>query len=129
MNFTTLGKYAHDALETLHTHYSYVEVPMFVIMPNHIHAIINIAEPKDKGISIPEIRMILGVVVGGYKQSVTRFARRNNIEFGWQKRYHDHIIRGVKDRDLIAAYIETNVQRWDSDCYHEQRSDVWPKDK
>ena len=120
MNFTTLGKYAHDALETLHTHYSYVEVPMFVIMPNHIHAIINIAEPKDKGISIPEIRMILGVVVGGYKQSVTRFARRNNIEFGWQKRYPDHIIRGAKDRDLIAAYIETNVQRWDSDCYHEQ---------
>lgn len=59
--------------------------------------------------SIPTIRTALGVVVGEYKQAVTCHARRNNIEFGWQSRYHDHIIRGTRDGNLISEYIENNV--------------------
>lgn len=118
MNFSIIGKFAHLALESLHTHYSYVEVPLFVVMPNHVHAIISIRESADAPGSIPTIRTALGVVVGGFKQSVTRFARRNSIDFGWQSRYHDHIIRGIKDGNKIAEYIENNVARWDSDCFN-----------
>lgn len=87
-------------------------------MPNHIHAIICIKEPADAPGCVPPIRTALGVIVGGYKQAVTRFARRNNIVFGWQSRFHDHIIRGLKDGNNIAEYIETNIARWDSDCYY-----------
>lgn len=47
MKFSEIGKYAHDALETLHTHYPYAETLLFVVMPNHIHAIIRITEPAD----------------------------------------------------------------------------------
>lgn len=118
MKFSEIGKYAHDALETLHTHYPYAETLLFVVMPNHIHAIIRITEPADAPGSIPTIRTALGVIVGGYKQSVTRFARRNNIEFNWQSRYHDHIIRGTTDGNNIADYILNNVARWDSDCFY-----------
>ncbi|MDE7148551.1 MAG: transposase, partial [Duncaniella sp.] len=105
-------------LETLHTHYPYAETLLFVVMPNHIHAIIRITEPADAPGSIPTIRTALGVIVGGYKQSVTRFARRNNIEFNWQSRYHDHIIRGTTDGNNIADYILNNVARWNSDCFY-----------
>lgn len=119
MHYTAIGKFAYEALNTLITHYSYVEVPLFVIMPNHVHAIICIREAEDSRGAIPQIRTLLGVVVGGYKQSVTRFARRNNIEFGWQGRYHDHIIRGANDGNRIAEYIENNPQRWNTDCYRE----------
>ncbi len=140
MIVSTVGKFAHYAMETLHTHYSYVEVPLFVVMPNHIHAIICIREntgnpaatnkddlpdahapvtqKSDAPGCIPTIRTALGVVVGGFKQAVTRFARRNSIEFGWQKRYHDHIIRGATDGNRIAEYIETNVARWSNDCFY-----------
>lgn len=118
MIYSQIGKFAYEALDTLSSHYSYAEVPLFVIMPNHIHAIIAIRERADAPGCIPTIRTALGVVVGGYKQSVTRFARRNNIEFGWQKRFHDHIIRGVIDGNKIADYIDTNVARWDTDCYN-----------
>lgn len=68
MFFSKLGQYAHNAMETLATHYSYVEVPLFVIMPNHIHSIIMIRQRTDAPGCIPTIRTALSVVVGGYKQ-------------------------------------------------------------
>ena len=118
MLLSALGKYAQDTIADLHSHYAYAQIPLFVIMPNHIHAIVCIREPADAPWCIPTIRTALGVVVGGYKQAVTRFARRNNIEFGWQKRFHDHIIRGAADGNRIADYITDNVLRWDADCFY-----------
>ena len=115
MYLSEIGQIADDALKTLHMHYNYVEVPLYIVMPNHIHAIIRI---KDAPGCIPTQRSALGVVIGGYKQSVTRSARRNGIDFGWQKRYHDHIIRGTNDGNNIADYIETNVIRWTTDCFY-----------
>ena len=45
------------------------------------------------------------------------FARRNNIEFAWQARYHDHIIRNSCDGNNISDYIKTNVERWANDIF------------
>jgi len=110
MHLSDLGMFAHNSLQELPSHYSYVEVPLFVVMPNHIHAIIAI-DPCEEA-NLPTIRTALGVVVGGYKQAVTRYARRNNIVFDWQSRYYDHIIRNASDGNQIADYIQTNVIRW-----------------
>ncbi len=125
MRYSKIGEVAKQLMETLHGHYNYVEVPLFVVMPNHIHAIISICERADSSHNnedapgcIPTVRTALGVVVGGYKQSVTRFARRNNIEFAWQSRYHDHIIRGYRDSNNITEYIKNNVAHWACDCYY-----------
>lgn len=118
MRHSAIGKVAYKALESLHTHYSYVEVPLFVVMPNHIHAIITIRESTDAPGCIPTVRTALGVIIGGYKQSVTRYARRNGIVFGWQIRYHDHIIRGARDGNMISEYIKNNVVHWENDCFY-----------
>lgn len=37
----------------------------------------------------------------------------------WQKSYHDHIIRGMADYEKIWEYIDTNVIRWEKDCFYE----------
>ena len=121
MKYSEIGEIACKGLEELYTHYKYVEVPLYVVMPNHIHAIFCIKEPADAPGCIPTVRTALGVVVGGYKQSVTRYARRNNIKFGWQKRFHDHIIRGARDGNRIADYIESNVAKWAYDRYNEMK--------
>ena len=119
MLLSPIGIVAQKNLEDLSIHYSYVEIPLFVIMPNHIHAIICIRKPKnDSSSGIPTKRSGLSVVIGGYKQSVTMYARRNNIDFGWQGRYHDHIIRGINDANKITDYINNNIARWDMDCYY-----------
>ena len=35
----------------------------------------------------------------------------------WQRSYHDHIIRGQNDYDKIWEYIDTNVIKWEQDCF------------
>ena len=36
----------------------------------------------------------------------------------WQRSFHDHIIRNQKDYDMIWEYIDTNVLRWEKDCFY-----------
>ena len=118
MHYSELGNVANQKLATLEQHYRYVEVPLYVVMPNHIHIIIHIQESAATHGPIPQIRSLLSVAIGGYKQSVTMYARRHNIDFGWQGRYHDHIIRGLHDGNTIAEYIRNNPSRWDTDCFN-----------
>ncbi len=121
MKQTVIGRYAVRCLKELHTHYTYVIVPQYVVMPNHVHALIVIRERADAPGSIPTVRTLLGVVVGGFKQSVTRYARRNSIEFGWQSRFHDHIIRDSFDGNKISEYITNNIARWDIDRFNDKQ--------
>ena len=57
-------------------------------------------------------------MIGGFKQSVTRYANANSISFAWQTRFHDRIIRDCDEINRIAEYIENNVARWESDEFH-----------
>lgn len=120
MTFTPIGEYCKLQLEQVGMHYPYAEIPLFVVIPNHLHAIICIDSgvKRTHGPCVPTVRTALSVVVGGLKRAVTMFARRNNIDFGWQSRYHDHIIRGSADGNKIADYIENNIASWDTDCFN-----------
>jgi putative transposase len=35
----------------------------------------------------------LASIIRGFKIGITKYARLNRIDFYWQSRYHDHIIR------------------------------------
>lgn len=63
----------------------------------------------------------LGTVVGSYKSGVTRRIREayQQPEMRvWQGRYHDHIVRDLRDANRIRAYIATNPARWQSDVFY-----------
>ena len=52
---------------------------------------------------------------------VSTFKRLCNRETGiniWQRFYHDHIIRGQADFEMIWNYIDTNPARWEQDCFY-----------
>lgn len=123
MLLNTIGEFCQQQLETVSLHYPYASIPLFVVMPNHIHAIIcieatDVRQQRMHEPYIPTKRSALSVVVGGIKREVTMFARRNNLDFAWQGRYHDHIIRGSHDGNHIAEYIQNNVARWTQDCFN-----------
>ena len=44
IKFTEIGQYADKCLQEIPKHFPHVEVPLYVVMPNHIHAIIIINE-------------------------------------------------------------------------------------
>ena len=60
----------------------------------------------------------LASVIRGYKTGVTKYARNNNIEFEWQSRFHDHIIRNDRSYRLIRNYIINNLKKWNNDEFN-----------
>ena len=103
-----------------------VTVDKYVIMPNHVHMIIVISETE--GINpFPTIKYDIPNVVGKFKAAVTRVVGnafmhsvKNPI---WQSSFHDHIIRGEKDYQKIWEYIDTNVIRWENDCFYNSETE------
>jgi len=60
-------------------------------------------------------RKNLSSVIRGFKSSVTTYARKHNIEFAWQARFYDHIIRDDKSFINIRQYIKNNPLNWRDD--------------
>lgn len=114
-----------------------LEIPTFTIMPNHVHLLVVIGEnvyntPVDYVSeqkcmdsldalenSFSPQRKNLASVIRGIKTSTTSFALKNDIWFGWQARYHDHIVRDIDELNAISCYIENNVAKWKEDEFYD----------
>ena len=63
-------------------------------------------------------------IIGSYKSAVTKHCNRlqltdnDGVVFGWQSRFHDHIIRNDAEYQRINDYIENNPKNWDNDKFH-----------
>ncbi len=65
----------------------------------------------------------LSVIVGWYKSAVTKkinkiYDSEYHINFGWQPRFHDHIIRNETSLWYIRNYIKNNPKKWDQDLFY-----------
>jgi REP element-mobilizing transposase RayT len=60
----------------------------------------------------------IGVIINQYKRMVTIHARKIQADFGWQSRFHDHIIRNAQSFETIQSYIETNPLNWEKDKFY-----------
>jgi len=56
-------------------------------------------------------------IIGSYKSAVTKHAHRLGFEFGWQTRFHDHIIRDDASFETITNYILNNPENWQEDKF------------
>ncbi|MGV8814099.1 MAG: transposase [Gelidibacter sp.] len=56
-------------------------------------------------------------LIGGYKSAVTKHANRLNLDFGWQTRFYDHIIRDERSFNTISNYIINNPSKWGEDKF------------
>jgi putative transposase len=60
----------------------------------------------------------LASIIRGYKSAVTTFARKNNMPFAWQPRFHEHIIRSADEYSRISNYINNNPAEWQNDKFY-----------
>lgn len=148
MHMSAIGRYAEEQLRNAVNHYPYAEIPLWVVMPNHIHAIViihgdcrdvacnvscdaEINEPLDVARNVSTWNGkndymsgkspksgSLAVIIRGIKSAITKYARVNNIPFAWQTRFHDHFVRDTTEMNGIADYIENNVARWQTDRFY-----------
>ncbi len=59
----------------------------------------------------------LASIIRGFKSSVTINAQKINANFGWQSRFHDHIIRNEESFQRISDYIINNPSKWQDDKF------------
>lgn len=103
------GQIAEKGLLEIPKRYENVRLDKYVVMPNHIHAIV-VLEQKNKDIEI---------IMGQYKAFVSKQIRRNSPGlYVWQASFHDHIIRNKKSYEKIWLYIEGNPLKWKEDRFY-----------
>ncbi len=97
--------------------YSYLKLHAFVVMPNHIHGIIEIKRNRDE--SKQKIKP-LSQLMGAYKTTTSKQIHLlGNSSFAWQRSFHDHIIRNEQSFENISKYIDINPIKWNEDKFHE----------
>lgn len=71
----------------------------------------------------------LSVIIRCLKGGVKRDSNRQGINFAWQPRFHEHIIRNQRSYDYIMNYINFNVINWAYDRFNPapQESAPWKK--
>lgn len=114
-----------------------IQMGEYVIMPNHFHAIIiignnefNIRRDAMHCVSIQNIdnnefknnfgpqSKNLASIIRGFKMGVTTYARKIHVDFAWQPRFYDHIIRNNESFNQIQTYISENPMKWINDTFY-----------
>lgn len=118
MILNQLGQIACKQLQWLEEQYEYVVLHSSIVMPNHVHAIIEI-DSRLVSDSTMKIKS-LSELVGAYKTTSSKLIRRSGFEsFAWHRSFHDHIIRNEQSYNRIMNYIITNAERWKADVFFE----------
>lgn len=106
---SALGEVTRDCLLQIPAHFPTVTIDKWVVMPNHIHAIIILNGSTN-----------LSTVIGQFKSAVTKKLHQADPTLTiWQVSYHDHIIRNEADYQRIWTYIDNNPLKWEEDCFHD----------
>ena len=142
MNLNQIGKIVKNTWHEITNHFPYVTINACVIMPNHIHGILQIksvgarkkvsrqrrqASPLHSS-SPKEIRQPLGMIVGTFKSAASKHIHRAGYLTGktiWQRNYYEHIIRDDEDYQRVIEYIEMNPINWELD---NENANNWNKD-
>ena len=96
----------------LHHKFDGISIDQYVIMPDHLHFIVNIKE-RCPGCAVPDIMRFFKVMTTNeYIQGVKQGILQPFDKKLWQKSYYDHIIRNQQDYNEIWEYIENNPDKW-----------------
>ena len=140
MMLNDAGQIANQCWLDIPKHFPNVVLHEHIIMPDHIHGIIEIvgANQHSTDILSKDIHSVqsivkgaknfspqpsqstrqspsrtVGSIVRGYKIGVTKWFRANgNMEKIWQRDYWEHIIRDEQSYQCITEYIINNPKKW-----------------
>lgn len=136
MTFSEAGMIVNHHWLQVPSHFNYLELDSFVVMPNHFHAIIiingnsketkhrkktnqNNAEYHKFYSEISPKPGSLSTIVRSFKSSCTREINLKlpDLKFDWQPRFHDVIIRNMTSHIRIRNYIINNPKNWKEDMF------------
>ena len=105
---TDLGMTVKQVIHDIPKHYPAITVDHAVVMPNHIHLLLQINTDTD---GRPMAAPTISTVMNQAKGAVSKIAGFSV----WQKGFYDHVIRNENDYREIWNYIEGNPSKWEDD--------------
>lgn len=134
MVLSEVGVQALKFWQAIPEHFPFVKLGVEVVIPNHVHGIIRIREGIDswetesaykRGTQEVAIRgnnaqfgpqsKNLASIIRGFKGGLTSWCIANDIEFKWQPRYFDRIVRSKGELMAYSKYIKNNPKNWNVD--------------
>jgi len=112
---SVIGQRVIEGWLQITTFHSYVHLDAFQLMPNHIHGILIIDKPAYTDWQPNRFgpqRQNLASIMRGFKSGVKSFATANQIDFTWQSRYYERVIRSDDELKRIRHYIDANPSNW-----------------
>ena len=123
VRLSEIGEIINTCWNSIPTHYPDVILHEFVVMPNHIHGIIEITKPIVRVENFQPLQShryqhvtsrSIASIVRGFKIGTTK-----QIGYSvWQRNYYDHVIRNDAEYRRIAQYIENNPANWGKDRFY-----------
>jgi len=106
------GLIAVEQWKWLLNQYPYLISHAFVVMPDHIHAVLEINRQRmddEKSLKIKSLSQI----IGAYKTTVSKKIHlAGGMDFVWQRSFYDRIIRNKFEYKRIVEYIHSNPANW-----------------
>lgn len=120
VGLSNIGCFVQQCWQDIPKHFPNVVLHAFVIMPDHIHGIIEIVGANVVGANNHSPLRIrpngtsrtLGSIIRGFKIGVTRLAGFSV----WQRNYYEHIVRSANEYERIVEYIIQNPRNGDNKC-------------
>ena len=108
---TPYGDAVGRSIREIPKRYPMISVEKFVIMPNHVHLLLQInTDPDGRPMAAPTVSTVVNQMKG---------AATKRIGFSvWQKGFYDHIIRNDLDYQEVWRYIEGNPGKWSEDSLY-----------
>ena len=116
MKPSALGIIVDDEIKKSAVIYENIKVDKYIIMPNHVHMILIVENDDKSGTS--RAPSPTNEIVPSFVSMLKRFTNKKTGRSLWQRSYHDHVIRNEKDYERIWNYIDTNLFKWEQDCYY-----------
>lgn len=109
------GEMIVEALNELSNKYQSVALDSYIVMPDHVHAILHLGTDPDQ-LENPS----LGTAIGWFKTMSTNWYIRGVKTSGWprydkhfwQLNFYDRILRNESEVETRREYIANNPSRW-----------------
>jgi putative transposase len=129
VELSEIGIIVKKYLEMIPEAFNRVSLDEYIIMPDHLHILIEIryvynvvgAEPAPTKYIAPSntktidrSKMLLCNIIQQFKRACTLEIRSKNLFNGkiWQRSFYDRIIRNSSELEIIRQYIKNNPVKW-----------------
>jgi putative transposase len=130
-----IGELAEKLWCEIPARFPYAKLGTFIVMPDHMHGIITIDKSSEvqeiernttvqidntkpggiTGFKNPMLHENLSRIIRWYKGRLSFESHKLQLDFEWQSRYYDHIVRNERALRKIEEYILDNPQMWNED--------------